>query len=130
MIKKRSAKYTFIASIVSMALCLTMLIGTSLAWFTDTATNNNNIIAIGTLGVELRMGMGDAITNEDGSTSYGYVNISDEDNADSKKYIFSEASDGKWEPGKTEVVFFRTAQYCEEHDVNFLIQYPRTSIVL
>lgn len=31
---------------------------------------------------------------------------------------------------KTEMVFFRTARYCEAHDVNFLIQYPRTSIVI
>ena len=29
---------------------------------------------------------------------------------------------------KTEVVFFKLARYCEAHDVNFLIQYPRTSI--
>ena len=29
---------------------------------------------------------------------------------------------------KTDVVFFKLARYCEEHDVNFLIQYPRTSI--
>ena len=28
----------------------------------------------------------------------------------------------------TERVFFRAARYCEAHDVNFLIQYPRTSI--
>ncbi len=28
----------------------------------------------------------------------------------------------------TGVAFFRTAKYCELHDVNFLIQYPRTSI--
>lgn len=29
---------------------------------------------------------------------------------------------------KTEVVFYKLAKYCEAHDVNFLIQYPRTSI--
>ncbi|MDO5132718.1 MAG: MBL fold metallo-hydrolase [Eubacteriales bacterium] len=29
---------------------------------------------------------------------------------------------------KTEMVFFKVAKYCEAHDVNFLIQYPRTSI--
>lgn len=29
---------------------------------------------------------------------------------------------------KTEQVFFKLADYCEAHDVNFLIQYPRTSI--
>ena len=29
---------------------------------------------------------------------------------------------------KTERVFYRLARYCEVNDVNFLIQYPRTSI--
>lgn len=29
---------------------------------------------------------------------------------------------------KTEVVFHKLGRYCEAHDVNFLIQYPRTSI--
>lgn len=29
---------------------------------------------------------------------------------------------------KSELVFFKAAKYCEEHDVNFLIQYPCTSI--
>ncbi len=31
---------------------------------------------------------------------------------------------------KTNVVFFKMAEYCEEHDVNFVVQMPRTSIEL
>ena len=31
---------------------------------------------------------------------------------------------------KTDLVFFKVAKYCEAHDVNFLVQYPCTSIVL
>ena len=31
---------------------------------------------------------------------------------------------------KTDVAFYKVAQYCEAHDVNFLIQYPRTSIAI
>ena len=31
---------------------------------------------------------------------------------------------------KTDVSFYKVAQYCEAHDVNFLIQYPRTSIAI
>ena len=31
---------------------------------------------------------------------------------------------------KTERVFFELAQYCEAHDVPFVVQVPRTSIVL
>ena len=30
----------------------------------------------------------------------------------------------------TELVFYKVARYCEAHDVNFLIQYPRTSITI
>lgn len=31
---------------------------------------------------------------------------------------------------RSDVVFFKTAKYCEAHDVNFLVQYPCTSIEL
>ena len=31
---------------------------------------------------------------------------------------------------KTEVVFYRLAQYCEAHDIPMLVQIPRTSITL
>ena len=31
---------------------------------------------------------------------------------------------------KTDQVFFKLAKYCEAHDLNFLIQYPRTGIIL
>ena len=31
---------------------------------------------------------------------------------------------------KTEVVFYKMAKYCEEHDIDFLVQIPRTSITL
>ena len=30
----------------------------------------------------------------------------------------------------TKVVFYKLAKYCEAHDVNFLIQQPRTSVDL
>ena len=31
---------------------------------------------------------------------------------------------------KTDQVFFKLAKYCEAHDLNFLIQYPCTSMIL
>ena len=95
MTKKRNSKTTFIASIVSMLLCLTMLFGTTLAWFTDTVTNTNNQIVIGTLGVELSM-----YNDETGA----YENI--EDN------IFGE-EDGLWEPGMTRLVHLQVANVAE-----------------
>lgn len=86
------------ASIISLILCFTMFLGTTLAWFTDTVTNTNNRIVNGTLDVQLWMDKA-----RDGS----YVDISNSDKGD----IFSEATGNgvKWEPGKTEIVFLAVA---------------------
>lgn len=40
-------------SVLSIALCLTMLVGTTFAWFTDTATTGVNKIQSGTLKVDI-----------------------------------------------------------------------------
>ena len=40
-------------SLLSMALCVSMLIGTTFAWFTDTVTSEGNIIKSGKLDAEL-----------------------------------------------------------------------------
>lgn len=95
MTKKRNSKTTFIASIVSMLLCLTMLFGTTLAWFTDTVTNTNNQIVIGTLGVELSM-------YDDETGTYGNI----------EGNIFGE-EDGLWEPGMTRLVHLQVANVAE-----------------
>ena len=51
--KKHSTKRALIASILSLTLCFSSLIGTTFAWFTDTVTSANNVIAAGNLDVEL-----------------------------------------------------------------------------
>ena len=48
--KTRSALFT---SIISLLLCVSMLVGTTFAWFTDTVTSGVNTIAAGNLDVEL-----------------------------------------------------------------------------
>ena len=53
MTTKYSTKKALISSIVVIALCLSMLIGTTFAWFTDSATSAGNIIKTGNLDVEL-----------------------------------------------------------------------------
>lgn len=45
-----------VTSAVSMLLCCTMLLGTTMAWFTDTITSSLNQITIGTLGIALYEG--------------------------------------------------------------------------
>lgn len=50
---KRITKSALFTSVLSLVLCASMLIGTTFAWFTDSVTSGNNIIAAGNLDVEL-----------------------------------------------------------------------------
>ena len=53
--KKNVTKSALLASILAMVLCVTMLVGTTFAWFTDTASANVNKIQSGKLDVALEM---------------------------------------------------------------------------
>ena len=53
--KKNVTKGALLASILAMVLCVTMLVGTTFAWFTDTASANVNKIQSGKLDVALEM---------------------------------------------------------------------------
>ncbi len=87
----KSTKRALILSVLSIAVCLTMLIGSTFAWFTDTATTGVNKIQAGTLDVVLEM-------SEDG------VNWED---AEGKTLDFMKAEGAPtdeeilWEPGCT-----------------------------
>ncbi|HBF15576.1 MAG TPA: hypothetical protein DDW30_07870 [Clostridiales bacterium] len=63
--KTRSTKKALIASLLSMLLCASMLIGSTFAWFTDTATTAVNRIQAGSLDVELWQGETDAKLNSE-----------------------------------------------------------------
>ena len=51
----KTSKRALLCSVLSIALCLSMLIGTTFAWFTDTASTAVNKIQAGTLDVALEM---------------------------------------------------------------------------
>ena len=53
MAMKNSNKRQLITSIMSLGLSVTMLMGTTLAWFTDNASTSVNTIQAGTLDIEL-----------------------------------------------------------------------------
>ena len=53
--KTLSTKRALFASVLSLLLCVTMLVGSTFAWFTDTATASVNTITAGTLDVSLEM---------------------------------------------------------------------------
>ena len=48
-------KKALMMSIFSMVLCMAMLMGTTFAWFTDTAGTGVNIVKAGNLDVELQV---------------------------------------------------------------------------
>ncbi|MBQ8849206.1 MAG: hypothetical protein IJ011_02600 [Clostridia bacterium] len=93
---KKSTKRALIASVISLLLCFTMLMGTTYAWFTDSVTSTNNIIKTGNLDVELRYyGVIDETTGEK-----GWIEVDENTN------VFSGQL---WEPGHTEVVYLKVS---------------------
>ena len=88
MFNTKTTKRALLSSVLSLIICFTMLLGTTFAWFTDSAISADNKIVAGTLDVELYQW-----TSETEST-----NISA-----SSDPVFS--GDILWEPGKTEVVY-------------------------
>lgn len=57
---KKTTKRALVSSLVILALCFTMLLGTTFAWFTDSAASNGNIIKTGSLDVEMSWAEGTA----------------------------------------------------------------------
>lgn len=96
--RKNMARNALITSVLSLLLCVSMLVGTTFAWFTDEVVSGNNKIIAGTLDVELLM-------YQNGE----YVDISDEN-----KPLFGEnalVNNTLWEPGKTEIVYLAVANH-------------------
>lgn len=71
---KKNTKRALFASVISMLLCVTMLIGSTFAWFTDTDTTAVSNIVSGTLDIEIVDADGNpkenalAFVNKNGST--------------------------------------------------------------
>lgn len=91
MTKQKSTRKMLLSSILSLALCISMLIGTTFAWFTDNVTSANNIIKSGNLDVELEYST-DLVT---------WTKVDENTN------IFKDGA--LWEPGYTEVVYLRVS---------------------
>ena len=89
-------------SILSVILCCAMFIGSTMAWFTSTASNKGNRIEAGELKIDLLMDK-----NKDGIFADPEENIG---KGETEGDIFSVAAGGNgtlWEPGKTEIVYLQ-----------------------
>ena len=63
---KKTAKRALRSSILSLLLCVSMLVGTTFAWFTDSVTSGSNIIKSGNLDIVLEYWDGDSWEDAEG----------------------------------------------------------------
>ena len=100
---KRATKRALLTSVMALVMCVVMLVGTTFAWFTDTASTGVNKIQAGNLDIQLLM----RTTDEEGKTDYKNI-------GDSHDVIFggenslvaqNNNQDTLWEPGKTQVAY-------------------------
>ena len=52
---KKATKRALLTSVMALVMCVVMLVGTTFAWFTDTASTGVNKIVAGNLDIELQM---------------------------------------------------------------------------
>ena len=86
---KQTTKHALWASVTAIALCMVMLVGTTFAWFTDTASTAVNKIQAGNLDVEVKY-------SKDFSTWK---------KVDETTKLFEDST--VWEPGRTEIVYLQ-----------------------
>ena len=88
MTNKKSTKRALLVSLLAMLLSVTMLVGTTFAWFTDSVTSSGNIIKSGTLDLEVSVAdeIDGTYTSIEGTPVFNYEN---------------------WEPGYTTVKFIK-----------------------
>ena len=92
MISSKSTKRALVTSALAILMCVAMLIGTTFAWFTDTASTGVNKIQAGNLDVELEY---------KNSDTTGFTK------ADKNTKVFKEGA--LWEPGHVEYVVLKVS---------------------
>ena len=93
----RQTKRALLTSVMALVMCVVMLLGTTFAWFTDTATANVNTIKSGNLDVALYYG-----DTANGAIGTHWTELVD--GSPALKFIQSNNTTGAefyWEPGGT-----------------------------
>ena len=89
---KRATKRALLTSIMALVMCVVMLVGTTFAWFTDTASTGVNKIQAGNLDIELEY-------KNSGMTGF--------EKANKDTPVFDK--DALWEPGHVEYVVLKVS---------------------
>ncbi len=108
MTNSKSTKRALWASVLSIVICLTMLIGSTFAWFTDTATTGVNTIKSGNLDIKV---------------SYKNSTVTSWTEVSSSSKLFDDAA--LWEPGYTEVAYLKV-----ENNGSLALKYDLTVNVI
>ena len=87
MTNSKSTKRALVSSALAILMCVAMLIGTTFAWFTDTASTGVNKIQAGNLDVALEMYENDEWVNAEGKI----LNFKKAEGAETEEIL--------WEPG-------------------------------
>ena len=97
---KRATKRALLTSVMALVMCVVMLVGTTFAWFTDTASTGVNKIQAGNLDITVEYAK--EKMNDDGTLAGVLTDWKPIDNATN---VFD--PNALWEPGRTEYVVFR-----------------------
>ena len=87
---KKATKRALLTSVMALVMCVVMLVGTTFAWFTDTASTAVNKIQAGNLDIELE---------------YKYSGMTVFEKANKDTPVFDK--DALWEPGHVEYVVLK-----------------------
>ena len=90
---KKATKRALLTSVMALVMCVVMLVGTTFAWFTDTASTGVNKIQAGNLDVALEMRNGEKWDNAENQT----LNFMQKQSDGSVK----QEANILWEPGAT-----------------------------
>ena len=94
--KRRNAtRNALLMSVLAMLLCVSMLVGTTFAWFTDSVVSGNNVIMAGNLDIDVLYA---------NTPNGAYETI---ENVDDLFVAPNGATKGLWEPGHTEVAYLK-----------------------
>ncbi len=95
MTRKTQTKRALLLSALSLLMCVSLLVGSTFAWFTDSVTSMNNKIVAGNLKIDLELykdGQWNSLKNES-APIFGEGSLA--------------ADYSLWEPGKTQVAYLR-----------------------
>jgi predicted ribosomally synthesized peptide with SipW-like signal peptide len=106
--RSQSTARALLASFLALLLCFATLLGTTYAWFTDSATTGTNTIKAGNLDVDLQYYTGSLTASIDVSDTDHWASF-DEDTHVFSDVESDDTTTNYWEPGHAEVVYLKVS---------------------